>query len=94
MKSPLASILIGAATLTAAMYLLNKYFRESAAQNAKPAADLVMTDADCPDLPEDPCLFPNAMLVETPGNEVDNWGRISERVFISNHNFNSIPDDL
>jgi hypothetical protein len=92
MKSPIAGILVGAATVTAAIYLLNKYFKETAKQ--KQEASLQITQAECPDLEEDPCTFPEAMLVDHPNNQVDNWGQLSDRHFISNHNFNSVPDDL
>lgn len=88
MKSPAIDILIGAVTITAAIFLLNKYFTANKTQPTV-EKELIMGTAQV----EDQCMFPNEMLTEYENPQVDNWAQLSDRHFMSNHNFNSVPDE-
>lgn len=86
MKKAFVDILIGAVTITAAVYLLNKFFTESAAQ-ATAAKDNTTDDAPKLAIVEE-CIFPPEMNVTMDPHEVNNWGTLTKQSYL-NHE----PDD-
>lgn len=87
MKKAFVDILIGAVTITAAVYLLNKFFMDSAIQDGT-ADSSKTTDQQSVVAIVDECTFPQEMRLDMIPDEVSNWGTLTKQSYL-NHN----PDD-
>lgn len=83
MRSPIINIIIGAATLAAAVYLIEKYFTATKEPTDAALKDMAQDDRGDVVTDDQQCIFPEQMITETPYNEVSNWGNLSGRRFLS-----------